>query len=106
MGPEALGEREGGGLTAGALFSLYPTAPLPAQHAESSGLCPFGIVLELAWEQRQADTEETPLNPFAPTGESPAQEPARDVLLRSGLVDFLEKASWLPRGPPGEVASV
>lgn len=106
MGPEALGEQEEGGLTAGALFSLYPTAHLPAQRAESSGLCLSGIVLELAQEQRQADREKTPLNPFAPTGESPAQEPARAVLLRSGLVDFLEKASWLPRGPPGEVASV
>ena len=52
MGPEALG---GCSLTAGALFSLYHIAPLPAQRAESSGLCPSGIVLELAWEQRQAD---------------------------------------------------
>ena len=63
MGPEALG---GCSLTAGALFSLYHIAPLPAQRAESSGLCPSGIVLELAWEQRQADREETPLNPVCP----------------------------------------
>ena len=60
----------------------------------------------LCGDQRRPPSTLYAPHPFAPTGESPAQEPARAVLLRSGLVDFLEKASWLPRGPPGEVASV